>query len=833
MTGAGPSPATQERQGTPPSGPPQVVPGPPLPRPVPGLYDLVLVPTPEGGLARPDTPDLPLDVEQLAAYARSLMPADGHLRLLVDDGARHTTLLGQVADRLGCDILVAPVGAWVELLRGPDCTVNGAVAVDHDSGEVVDWTLVQPTGPATPLPGWFDLVDGQVSTRTGLATLPLPEGVEFVAGEDFVTRRAAVAQLGDGHPELVTVAVATDGNGFHLPTYRADELTVRAGHGGPDLAAALAQIPLYGGDIRLWLRWPDDPTEQRQLGAQIAALAETTGATVWAPAPGGEAVVLRGCRDLGARDRTGSVTWWQEYRPPYATTEPTFTTDLDGRLVPAAGPQAGALGAVTVVSTRRATPTALGARYAGLTAQPGSTLLDLSLLDDGRLALWYLDGSCLAVDAAVLRALLVNLGWSGEDLLLLTPVPPDAADGLCAHLTVLESALGVEIWSLPPGASVVVRDGRARAVDGQRRPAGWLRAGRAGAAPVGSRWYTDDGALLPTRQETERPTSGPADRPTGPTPVPLPVAPAAAPPPYRPLPPPSPHRATASWRVAVAHGVPWLPDDPLVNAEPIRLWLSSPAPPGRAAVEGIPTAGLFLVADRDGARVAAANPGTYLLCLGIGAGSAIDLSQVAAVPGQARGHTDGGSGAPGRFLLPAAWLDQVRLLAGYRVDDDGRPRGRVELPGEPVLLRCTGARHGVDGLPDEAVRWPGSTRAWVVLPPAPGGPQGEAVEAWLRRPAVRAGCRLARVRIPAGTAIDVLASTTVLAGLSSVRNRLPELLMDEVDLVLPATSSDQVRADQVRYADGGRWRRLAGRIDLPLSALFESDRPVPATQSTR
>ncbi|WP_326550864.1 hypothetical protein [Micromonospora sp. NBC_01813] len=805
---------------------------PDLPRPVPDLHDLVLVSTPDGDLAHPDYPDAALGAEQVADYARSAMTAGGHLRLLIDDGARHEALLGLVAEQLGCDVLVAPAGASVDLIDGADGAVGEAVPVDRASGEVVDWALVQPAGLATTLPGWFDLVGGLVLPRTGLATLTLPEGIEFVTGEDFVTRRAAAAQLGQGHPDLVTVAVTTGGGGFRLPAYGVGDTAVPAGLGGRDLAAALSEIQLYGGDLRLWLRWPDDPAERHQIGTEIAALAETTGTTVWAPAAGGEAVLLRGCRDLGARDRAGNVTRWQEYRPPYARVKPRFTTDLDGRLVPAAGPAAGSLDAVTVVSTRRQSPTTMRSRYAGLTAEQGSALLDLSLLADGRLALCYVDGSCLAVDSGVLRALLVNLGWSGADLLLLTPVPPDAADGLSAHLAILEAELRVEIWSLPPGTSVVVQDGLARAVDGQRRPADWLRAGQPGPAPTGSRWYTDDGCLLPVRRG--------AVRPTVPAPAPLPAVPAAAaPPPHRMLPAPSPYRVAVSSRVDAAHRVPWMPENPLVNTEPVRLWLSCPAPPGRAAVEGIPTANLFLVGDLDGTQVAQADPGAYLLCLRVGAGCAIDLSSLGEVPddvpddvrrglGDVRRGLGGGLGdETGRFLLPAAWLDRVHLLAGYRLDDAGRPDGPVELPAEPVLLRCTGAGHGIDGLPDEAVHWPGDGHpghAWVVLPPAPGVPEGDVLEAWLRRPAVRAGHRLARVRLDAGTAIDVAASAAVLTGLVSVRTRLPELLVAGVDLVLPPAAYDHARVDQVRYADGDHWRqRGARRVDLPLSALFESD----------
>ncbi|MFY1635495.1 hypothetical protein ACN27F_19845 [Solwaraspora sp. WMMB335] len=798
------------------------MPGPDLPPPVRGLHDLVLVHTSDGDLARPDAPDVALSADRVADYARSSITSGSHLRLLVDDGARHGDLLGRVADQLCCDILAAPAGASVDLRREPDGSVSEAVPVDRDSGEVVNWILVQPASLATTLPGWFDLVGGLVLPRTGLATLPLPEGVELVAADNFVDRRAAAAQLGGGHPDLVTVTVATGDGGFHLPRYEPDDAAVQTGYGGRDLAAALSPIQLYGGDLRLWLRWPDDPTERHQVETELATLAETTGATVWVPATGGEAVLIQGCRDLSARDRRGNVTRWHEYRPPYARAKPRFATDLDGRLVPATGPTAGTVGAVTMVSTRRPAPATRRSRDAGLSAEKGSALLDLSLLDDGRLALCYADGSRLAVGGDVLRALLAGLGWTGEDLVLLTPVPPDVADGLCAHLAALESALRIEIWSLPPDASVVVRRGRACAVDKRRQPVDWLRAGRPGSAPAGSRWYSDDGCLLPVRGGT-----GP---PGAPAPAPLTGAhTAAAPPPHRVLPTPSRYRVAVSSRCGGgAHGVRWVPEHPLVNAEPVRLWLSCPVPPGRAAVEGIPTAGLFLVGDLDGTRVARANPGTYLLCLQVGVGSAIDLSRVGEVPNEVRHRLGDGDDESGWFLLPAAWLDRVRLLAGYQVDDDGRPRARTKLPGAPVLLRCTGARHGVDGLPDEAVRWPGGRRsghAWVILPQTPDVPAGDVLDARRKRPALRAGHRLVRVRLDAGTAIDVPASAAGLTGLGSVRSRLSELLMDGVELVLPPASFDHARVDQVLYADGDRWRRRDRRADVPLSALFESDPP--------
>jgi hypothetical protein len=796
-----------------------------LPRSVVGLHDIVLVHTPDGGLAHPDFPAVALSADQLADHARPGTTDGRQLRLLVDDGARHEGLLGRVADLLACDVIVAPAGASVGLLPGPDGLTGEAVPVDRASGEIVDWRLIQPTSLATPLPGWFDLVGGLVLARTGLATLPLADGVEFVDRESFVRRRAAAAGLGVGHPDLVTVAVATGDKGFRLPGYESGNPAVRAGYSGQDLAAALAELELYGGDVRLWLRWPDDPARQHRTAIELAAFAETTGATVWAPAAGGEAVLLRGCQDLGVRDRSGNVTRWQEYRPPYVRAKPKFTTDLDGRLVPAAGPTAGRVGAVTMVSTARQPGTAPQSRYAGLTAEPGVAMLELSRLGDGRLAMQYADGSRLALGGRALRALLVDLGWVGEDLQLLTPVPPDAAEGLHTHLAALEGELGVELWSLPPDASVLVQDGPARAVDQRRRPVGWWRAGQPDPGRPDRRWHTVDGYLVPVHRD--------APRPNRPAPTPPPAAPAAAaPPPERPLPAPSPYQVAASDPDGLVHGVEWIPQGPLVNTDPVRLWISCPWPPGRAAVEGVPAANLFLTGQLDGVRVARTTPGEHLLCLQVDAGCAIDLSRIDEVPSEVRRRFGATADLAGCFLLPAAWLDQVRLVAGYPVDGDGRPGDPVELPGEPVSLRCADAEHGVDGLPDEVVRWPGDGLtgqvAWVLLPEEPGAPVGDCLEAWLQPPPVRVGHRLASVRLDAGAAVDVPASAASLAGLVSVRSRLPDLLVSGVDLLLPSASYDRARVDLILYADGGRWQPQASRVDLPLSALFEPDLPAAA-----
>ncbi|MGW0218387.1 hypothetical protein ACWDXH_28745 [Micromonospora chokoriensis] len=779
------------------------------PSPVPGLADLVLVRSDEGGLALPDDPGAALTIDALTDLARAAGAGEQDLRVLTDDGTRHAAVLGRLADALRRDVLVTPAGATVQ----PTPAAGGrteAMPVNRASGEVVDWLLVQPASLRTELPGWFDLAGGLVLHRGGLVTLPLPNGLEFADREGYVVRRAAAAQLGAAHPDLVTVALATRGGGFVLSTYRG-----RSGvHGADEVAAALSSIPLYGGDLRLWLRWPLDPAEQGLLDAQVHTLAEATGATVWTPPVGAEAVLLRGCRDLAARDRSGQAVPWRPVRPRSASGVPAFDTDLDGRLTPADGVTIASAGEVALLSVSQRRETALRNRYRELTAEPGLTLVDLTILEDGRLGLRHGDGSALAAGTAQLRRLLEMSGWRGGDLMLLTPVPPERADGLHEHLRVLEDELGVEVWSLAAGAVVSVQDGLPRAVDEQRLPARWQRAADAGADPEGGRWRDEDGWLVPLRQPATGPTSGSA----------IVAEPAAmAPETAGALPPPSPRPPlTVSARSSRPHGVRWLPERPEVNAAPVRLWLSSPWPAQRVAIEGVPSANLHLVAHLAAGPLVRTGPHRHLLRLRVEAGGAVDLSRVTAdLPADLRHQA-----TEGTFLLPAGWLDLARLEQGYRVDEAGQPRDPVDLPAHPLTLRCHGARHGADGLPNEVVFTARGRRMWAVVPDRP-DTAGTAVDLLVllaRRPAVRDGHRLVRLQVAPNRAVDVVASAATLAGLTSVRSRLPELVADGVTALLPSRYYDRTTVDQVLHAENGRWRPRAKGIDLPLSSLIAPSR---------
>ncbi|WP_433113037.1 hypothetical protein [Micromonospora sp. CA-246542] len=779
------------------------------PSPVPGLADLALVRCDEGGLAAPEDPVTALSVDALADLAREAGAGERDLRVLMDDGARQAAVFARLADALGSDVLVTPTGATVQ----PVAAAGGrteAVPVNRASGEVVDWVLVQPASLRTSLPGWYDLAGGLVLQRGGLVTLPLPNGLEFADRESYVVRRAAAARLGAAHPDLATVALATRGGGFVLSTYRGRS----AVHGADEVAAALSSIPLHGGDLRLWLRWPVDEAEQRLLDAQVHALAEATGATVWTPPVGAEAVLLKGCRDLAARDRSGQPVPWRAARPPYATGEPVFDTDLDGRLTPADGVTTASAGAVALMSTSRQREAATRDRYRGLGTEPGLTFVDLTILEDGRLGLRHGDGGVLATGTAQLRRLLEMAGWDGGDLLVLTPVPPERADGLHEHLRVLEEELGVEVWSLAPGAVVSVQEGLPRAVDERRLPARWQRAASAGPDPDDSRWRNDDGWLVSLRRQV--PELAPAG---GGTVAPAATAPATA----GPLPPPSPRPSlTVSARGRRPHGVRWLPERPEVNATPVRLWLSSPWPAQRVAVEGVPSANLHLVGHLAGDGLARSGPHQHLLALRVEAGGAVHLGGPGVdLPADLRHQATDGT-----FLLPAGWLDLARLEQGYRVDEAGQPRDPVELPANPLTLRCAGARHGADGLPNEVVFAPRGGRMWAVVPdrPDPSGTDDDLLVLLARRPEVRAGHRLVRLRVAPNRAVDVLASAALLAGLTSVRSRLPELVADGVTMLLPSRYYERTTVDQVLHAENDRWRPRAKGIELPLSSLIAPER---------
>jgi hypothetical protein len=457
--------------------------------PVPGgLFDLTLAPADDGGLAEPGRPGVSLGADEIVALVRDARGDRGDLRVLVADGAQHAPLFAAVARKLERDVLVTPAGAEPRRLPSAgDGPADFVVPVDRASGQPVDWLLVQPAELATSLPGWFELTGGAVLPRRGVVTLPLPGGLAFASRADFVTRRAASARLGPGHPWLTTVAVTVSSGEFVVGDYR-DRLAVLS---GAELAAMLPAVPLHGQDLRMWLSWPTSRDDQRRLRANLRQLAESTGATVWAPAVGGRAEILGATRDLAALDADGQPGRWEAYRPEPAG-PPRFDTDGDGRLMPVGEWQVSSEPGVPVVSTSTRRRAVTAGRYGGLTACPGLFVADLAVLDDGRLAALSAEGTLIALGPASLRALLTGHGWGDADLVLIGPVPPERADGLRRHLDELRAELDRDVFLAAPGCDVTAQDGRLRAVGPQDRPGSWWRIGGAGPA----RWHGEDGFLI-------------------------------------------------------------------------------------------------------------------------------------------------------------------------------------------------------------------------------------------------------------------------------------------------------------------------------------------------
>lgn len=298
-------------------------------RRIPGLFDLWLTSGARGGLVLPTRPERPLTARAITELVRRSGEAADDVRILTDDGARHAELFSEVAGLLAHDVLVSPEGAEIRQHGGSGGPLH-AVPVDRQARRARDWLVIQPPDLATPLPGWFTVERGLVRPRTGVVSLPLRGGLVLATRADFVTRRATAHRLGTVAKGLVTVAVTARPGGFLIGDYGGTQRVYR----GDQLAALLGDLPLYGSDLRLWLTWPSDPEEQRSLGTHARELAETTGATVWTPPPGGSAELVDDRQDLRALDHAGRPAEWYAYRPPFAAGPPALRTTPTGLLVP-------------------------------------------------------------------------------------------------------------------------------------------------------------------------------------------------------------------------------------------------------------------------------------------------------------------------------------------------------------------------------------------------------------------------------------------------------------------------------------------------------------------
>ncbi len=295
-------------------------------QPVNGLFDLWLVRTANGDLAIPERPTVPLSVQDVVELVRARGGDGLDVRLVAPDGARGQDFVAEIAARLRRDVIVSPDGAEVRVAGQP----REPRPVDRASGRAVNWTFVQPPDLATDGPSWFELVGSTVVPRSGVVTLPLADGVMVATRSDFLVRRTAAARLTVGHLNLSTIGVGIDLGAFVVGDY--DGGVTR--YGGRELAAVLSMLPIYHADVRMWLTWPHDDEGTIRLHTNLCEFAAYSGAMVWAPSPGGCAILLDS-GDLAAMSQDGTVSQWLAY-PPDDTRgwKPRFRTSTDGRLAP-------------------------------------------------------------------------------------------------------------------------------------------------------------------------------------------------------------------------------------------------------------------------------------------------------------------------------------------------------------------------------------------------------------------------------------------------------------------------------------------------------------------
>ncbi|MBM7489480.1 hypothetical protein JOD64_000702 [Micromonospora luteifusca] len=770
-----------------------------------GLFDIWLRVGVDGRLVGAQGRDTPLDATAMADLVRRGGGAGDDVRVMMDGAAEHRETFAELAGILGRDVHIAPARSKLSYRHG---THREPALVDTMTGRPVDWLVIQPPAMTTDLPGWYEANGGLLRPRTGLVTAPLPGGITLATRADFVARRAAAADLAAGHPELTTIGAAVRGGGFVIGDYGGSYQIV----GGRRLAAALSEMPLYGGEVRMWIRWPFDGDEQALLHGNLTAFAENTGAIVWAPERNALTEILESCHDLSAADRAGGPAAWRAYLPT-ATGSSRFESDLDGRLSPVGKRIVSSYPGVPLVTVARERERAMAARYAELRTQHGLFRLDLTVLADGRWAAQHADDVPHALGPRVLHRMLRAAGWQGEDLVLLAGYPGSAAAGLRDYGTQLTSALRAQVWILPPDADVESLDGTARAVDRDGRPVEWQRLD---SGQPQRRWRSENGLLV----DADR--SARSSAVAGPAPEPPPDASSRPAAPRTPAGPDLPVSATPSLvtaRRGLRHGIDWLAARPEVNEDPVELYVVCGCPPAEAVERGVPTPHLFLVGTLRPPAPGTLAAGAHLLRVRVEPGGAVDTSSINVhEPPVVQALL---ANREKSYLLPGGLLGRTRLVASYDVAASGNFTARAALPTGPALaMRCSGAEHGIEGLPSDVSRWPWEhdATAYALLPGPNVASSNGALVLLRRRPRVRPGRRLLELRVPWRRAIDVRATALQIARLAPVRSAAAALLEAKVELLLPG--GEYERVDVVRVLSAGRlgWRADG---DAPAQTLAE------------
>lgn len=174
------------------------------------------------------------------------------------------------------------------------------------------------------------------------------------------------------------------------------------------------------------------------------------------------------------------------------------------------------------------------------------------------------------------------------------------------------------------------------------------------------------------------------------------------------------------------------------------------------------------------------------------------------------------------YLLPAARLDRVSPLGGFRTYRFGRLLPTAECGNGSLRIHCSSRARTTAGLPNDVRRWPttGSRRAYALVP-ATGRrlPRGW-VRLYRKAPPARPGRLMLEVRVPRGRTINVTSTAEMLAPLARVRHQADRLRAAGVELIVGSRSYERVQVRRAYLAQDNVWRQVPGTPVGPLPAVL-------------
>ncbi|QOC93837.1 hypothetical protein [Micromonospora craniellae] len=275
-------------------------------------------------------------------------------------------------------------------------------------------------------------------------------------------------------------------------------------------------------------------------------------------------------------------------------------------------------------------------------------------------------------------------------------------------------------------------------------------------------------------------------------------------------------------RRPVSHASYWIAERPTVNAEPVELYVVAGCSPADATGTGVPTSNLFLVGTLRPPVPAALRADEHLLRVRVLAGGAVDMSSITVhePPALHELLVDRDES----YLLPGGLLGRTRLVAGYGVDASGQyaPQAVAEST-PPLALRCTGAAHGIEGLPADLPRWPydADALAYALVRDPGSATPNQGLVLLRNRPRARQGRMLVQLRVPWRCAVDVRATVAQIGDLPQIHSAAGSMLEAGASLLLPREANAQVEV--VRLLSAGRlgWRTV-GEPEMSLADFLAS-----------